>query len=307
MRIDGLDVSLLMKVEPPKAQPPELELDVKLDVNMDVKPVTTGSPAYRVSLSQKSETLSVLSAQTAPEKSSGFFSGGVEMIETDFSRGNAFHLKEGSLENEIYTKTKGKVKSAVSFSYLVGTGIQASISMPGATVEYRAIMRETARLHLEHASESMEEEEAQDFMDIVNEFYNEDVLREMGFRIGEDGVPVPGFQSESSEEATFNEFAKRFGEEGFLDRLKNGETKEGEFLSFIAKLQQNRKAWTEIIREDFDKRSEAIGKQVERMQEMFDAISSFDPDFLDNMSGVFAGFGNSDDFASYHDAISELY
>ena len=78
---------------------------------------------------------------------------------------------------------EGKVVNASLYAAELASAIRSSVSMPDKSAEERAAYREIALKQAEYIAEKYldNEQEATSFMNEINKYYKNDVLREKGY------------------------------------------------------------------------------------------------------------------------------
>ncbi|MDR1116732.1 MAG: hypothetical protein LBL09_00615 [Oscillospiraceae bacterium] len=297
MKIEGLSKSTYLKTEAAQSE------RSRVKPQQEAATPKKYNSAYEVAISGRQ------SSAVSTEMSKHFDKFGSDYARFERRQDSDFedmteHEEDNTLVNEIYKRMGGKIPQSVSYSYHIAGGIEASITMPGATVEFRSTIRESAVKQLEYASSRfLSQGEADGLLNAVGKFYDEDILRELGIEFYGSVSEKAGGAGDGIE---FDEFAKRFGGEGFYERMTQGSLNEGEYLNFISKLSQNRQKWAETLQQESRSRSEAISRELERIKEIFDKLSAYEPDFLDNIKNFFKGRGG-ETFAQWNEIAAEYY
>lgn len=105
-------------------------------------------------------------------------------LENEFQiLGVSYVFKPGSLEQFISEKLEGKAENASLLASEIAENIRGTVSNPNATIDERAVNRKTAlRLAEEIARNYFDNvDESKDFLSVINEYAENDVLREKGY------------------------------------------------------------------------------------------------------------------------------
>ena len=160
---------------------------------------------------------------------------------------------EGSLEHFIQGALDGKVRNSSLVASELGQMIRSAAYNNGATVEERAVLRETGMKHAEYIAQNLFDDpnEAKAFLSGVKGFYNNDVLREQGYTVLE-GAGSPhifkSYISPHNGEININEFAKKHGVSDITSIISDPV----KWTEFTAALNKNRDKWSEEIIKAFE-------------------------------------------------------
>ena len=183
---------------------------------------------------------------------------------------------EASLEYFVSNALEGKARNASMVAGELGQMIRSAAYNNGATVEERAIKRETGLRHAEYIAQNYFEDpdEAKAFMDGVMRFYENDVMRDKGY-IVLDGSNIAPFRHYSTPGApsgyvNITAIARHFGasEEVLKDPLKT--------FDFFAEIFKNQiitspetevTVWQGDIAKAFDENSDRVADIISLIRE----------------------------------------
>lgn len=108
-------------------------------------------------------------------------------------------FNDGTLEKFIAERLDGKAKNASLVASELGKMLRGTILNPDASIEERAVSRETALKHATYIAENYFDnpDDASAFMENIKRFANNDVLREKGYVVIDNSglPPLPSYQS----------------------------------------------------------------------------------------------------------------
>ena len=108
-------------------------------------------------------------------------------------------FNDGTLEKFIAERLDGKAKNASLVASELGKMLRGTILNPDASIEERAVSRETALKHATYIAENYFDnpDDASAFMENIERFANNDVLREKGYVVIDNSglPPLPSYQS----------------------------------------------------------------------------------------------------------------
>lgn len=168
-------------------------------------------------------------------------------------------FNEGTLEKFISDGLEGKVKNASLVADELGKMIRGTIHNPDATVEERATVRETALKHAEYLAQNYFDnpDEAKAFLDGINRFAENDVMREKGYIVldNSDMAPFKSYQSSVKDGGiSWNTYAKQHGLSSVKDIFADQKT----LSSFYSALQKNNQKWSEDTVKSFDEYEQKV-------------------------------------------------
>ena len=148
-----------------------------------------------------------------------------------------------------------------------------------------------------HIEKWQNEEEATAFMNEINKYYENDLLREKGY-IVIDNSDLEPFKSYSSPlrkdgDVSFYTLAKRYMDEEYFERWINGEGTPKESAKFLMQLENNREKYNKEIIEQFELNEQQIVAIVADVKSMFESfiweeglvtgITGEKPDYFDEV------------------------
>lgn len=169
-------------------------------------------------------------------------------------------FNDGTLEKHISDSLEGKVKNASLVADELGKMIRGTISNPDASVEERAANRETALKHASYIAENYfdDPDEAKAFLDGINKFAENDIMREKGYIVldNSDFAPFKSYESpvNSYGGVSWETYAKKAGfssaSEVFADK--------GTLNKFYTSLHDNSKVWDEELTKSFEENENKV-------------------------------------------------
>jgi len=183
---------------------------------------------------------------------------------------------ETTLEYFISNALEGKARNASMVAGELGQMIRSAANNNGATVEERAIKRETGLRHAEYIAQNYFDDpnEAKAFMDGIKRFYENDVMRDKGY-IVLDGSGIAPFRHNSTPGApngyvNISAIARHFGasEDVLKDPMKTFE--------FFAEIYKNQiitapesaaTQWQDKITEAFDENEKKVADIISLIKE----------------------------------------
>ncbi|AEE96805.1 hypothetical protein [Mahella australiensis] len=206
-------------------------------------------------------------------------------LENEFQiLGVSYVFKPGSLEQFISEKLEGKAENPSLLASEIAENIRGTVSNPNATIDERAVNRKTAlRLAEEIARNYFDNvDEAKDFLSVINEYAENDVLREKGYVVFDNSDMKP-FKEYTLPTAPENyicgsAFAEKYGYTNLKEIFDDSAKYEG----FINALQKNGEKWKEDIVRSFDEHEQLVQKIIDesslsQLNEQYiqDIISTF--------------------------------
>ena len=176
--------------------------------------------------------------------------------------GVTYNFNAGTLEHFITDALAGKARNASLVASELGQMIRSAANNNGATVEERAVNRETGLKHAEYIAKNCfdDPDEAKAFLDGIMKFYENDVMRDKGYIVIE-GSDIAPFRSYTMPNApkghmSANAIAKHFGAS---DEVLNDPDK---LLEFVANLHKNQattpQEWKSDIVKSFDENAQRV-------------------------------------------------
>ena len=126
-------------------------------------------------------------------------------------------FNDGTLEKFITEQLDGKAKNASLVASELGKMLRGTILNPEASIEERAVSRETALKHAAYIAETYFDnpDDASAFMENIERFANNDVLREKGYVVIDNSglPPLPSYQSFVKPDSgiSLDAYAKHYG------------------------------------------------------------------------------------------------
>jgi ribosomal protein S17E len=163
-----------------------------------------------------------------------------------------YEFDEGTLEKFITDSLVGKARNASLVAGELSQMIRSAAYNNGATVEERAVMRETGMKNAEYIAHNYFDNpnEAKAFLDGIKRFYEYDILREKGYTVIDNAgiAPFKSYISLPDGNISLNTYAKKFGASDIWEIYNNPQTKK----EFNNALNVNRDKWNEEIIKDFE-------------------------------------------------------
>lgn len=180
-------------------------------------------------------------------------------LENEFNlKGVTYAFPENTLQHTIKEALEGKVLNASIYAAELASAIRSSVSMPDKSAEERAAYREMALKQAEYIAEKHfdNKQEATSFMNEINKYYENDVLREKGYVVIDHSNLKP-FKSYSSpisidNAVSFYTLAQKYMDEDYFERFINGEGTATESAKFLMQLNNNKEKYSKDIIEDFE-------------------------------------------------------
>jgi hypothetical protein len=129
-------------------------------------------------------------------------------------RGVTYQFPDGSLEKSLTDYLEGKAINPSLVAAELSRMLKSTYSNPGATIEERAVTRETAVRNAEYIAQNYfrDHDEAQGFMALVRKAAEKDILREKGYFAFDNSDKIIKAHSLPGSENAFNANAKRVAE-----------------------------------------------------------------------------------------------
>lgn len=200
-------------------------------------------------------------------------------LENEFSLTSfKYEFPENTLHHTITEALEGKVVNASLYAAELASAIRSSVSMPDKSTEERAAYREMALKQAEYIAENYfdNEQEARSFMNEINKYYENDVLREKGYVVidNSDLEPFKNYSSpiSKSNDVSFYTLANRYMDENYFERFVNGEGNPAESGKFLMQLQNNKEKYSKEIIEEFELNEQQVEEQITATKSMFESF-----------------------------------
>jgi len=205
---------------------------------------------------------------------------------------------ENTLHHTIHEAMEGKVKNASLYAAELAGSIRSSISMAHKSIEERAAYREMALKQAEYVAENFfdNEEERAAFMDEINRYYENDLLREKGYVVfdNSDLEPFKRYSSpRDNGKVSYMTFAREYMDEDTFERWITNEATKEEIDKFFRQLVSNQEKWSREIIEEAELHTQRVEKAIANVQEMLESFVWVDgrviatgeeqPDYLDEL------------------------
>src|SRR5690625_3642884 len=205
---------------------------------------------------------------------------------------------ENTLHHTIHEAMEGKVKNASLYAAELAGSIRSSISMAHKNIEERAAYREMALKQAEYVAENFfdNEEERAAFMDEINRYYENDLLREKGYVVfdNSDLEPFKRYSSpRDNGKVSYMTFAREYMDEDTFERWITNEATKEEIDKFFRQLVSNQEKWSREIIEEAELHTQRVEKAIANVQEMLESFVWVDgrviatgeeqPDYLDEL------------------------
>lgn len=200
-------------------------------------------------------------------------------LEDEFSiKGVQYHFPENTLQHTIKEALEGKVENASLYAAELGAAIRSSVSMSDKSSEERALSREMALKQAEYVAEYYfdNNEEAEAFMNEINQYYENDVLREKGYVVFDNSDLEP-FKSYSSpitkeDDVSFYTIAKRYMDEGDLKHFISGEGSIEDSAEFLSQFHNNKEKYRNEIIKEFNLNQQQAKEQIRAAKSMLETF-----------------------------------
>lgn len=199
-------------------------------------------------------------------------------LEDEFSLTVKYNFPENTLHQTIKVALEGKVVNASLYASELASAIRSSVSMPDKSAEERAAYREMALKQAQYIAENYfdNEQEASSFMNEINKYYENDVLREKGYIVIDNGNIKP-FKTYSSpisnkNEVSFYTLAKRYMDKDYFERFINGEGTPEESAKFLMQLNNNREKYTEAILSESEREEQQAVAAINTAKSALEAL-----------------------------------
>lgn len=199
-------------------------------------------------------------------------------LEDEFSLTVKYNFPENTLHQTIKVALEGKVVNASLYASELASAIRSSVSMPDKSAEERAAYREMALKQAQYISDNYfdNEQEASSFMNEINKYYENDVLREKGYIVIDNGNIKP-FKTYSSpisnkNEVSFYTLAKRYMDKDYFERFINGEGTPEESAKFLMQLNNNREKYTEAILSESEREEQQAVAAINNAKSTLEAL-----------------------------------
>lgn len=185
---------------------------------------------------------------------------------------------DNTLHHVIKEALEGKVINASLYAKELASTIRSSVSMPDKSVEERAAYREMGLKQAEYIAEHYfdDELEAASFMNEINKYYENDVLREKGYVVfdNSDLEPLKSYSSRMSndDDISFYTLAKRYMDKDYFERFIKGEGTPKESARFLMEIKNNKEKYREEIIEELELNEQQVEKQITATKSIFDSF-----------------------------------
>ncbi|HLR91509.1 MAG TPA: hypothetical protein VK048_00430, partial [Atopostipes sp.] len=159
---------------------------------------------------------------------------------------------------------------------------------------YREVALKQAKYVAENYFDN--EEERADFLAEVNRYYENDLLREKGYVVFDNGdlEPFKKYSSpRDSSQVSYMTFAREYMDEEAFERWITNEATKEETDKFFRQLVSNQEKWSREIIEEDELNTQGVEKAIVNVQEMLDSFVWVDgrviatgeeqPDYLDEL------------------------
>lgn len=208
------------------------------------------------------------------------------------------NFPENTLHHTIQQALEGKVKNASLYAIELAGAIRTTVSHKDKSAEERAAYREMALKQAEYVAENYfdNEEERAAFMDEINRYYENDLLREKGYVVFDNSDLEP-FKSYSSPrdngKVSYMALAREYMDEDTFERWVNNEATKAETDKFLNQLVNNQGKWSKAIVDMIELNAQQAEKAIAEVQEMFAsfvwedgriiATGEEEPDYLNDL------------------------
>jgi hypothetical protein len=201
---------------------------------------------------------------------------------------------DGTLEALISDELGGKLKNASLVASELGKMIRGTFGNPDATVEERAIDRETALSHVRYLADNYfdDPDKANAFINKVQRFADNDILREKGYVVfdNSDMTPFKSYMSsvKDSDSVSSTAYARLYQDSSVLDKdsgpqqanaffnsLRGGEgvaeiLEAGGFSAFIKAIGNNKAEWDALLSGNFAKNEKYVEDIINNVKSTLD-------------------------------------
>ncbi|SNS65343.1 hypothetical protein SAMN05446037_1015108 [Anaerovirgula multivorans] len=216
----------------------------------------------------------------------------INPLENEFQiLGVKYIFNEGTLEQFLSDKLEGKVQNASLLASEIAGQIRGTINNPNATVEERAINRETAIKLSEYIAQNYFDnaDEANAFLTEINKYAENDVLREKGY-VAFDNSDMEPFKSYTLPTApddyfSASAYAKKYGDTDLKD-IFNDSSKLNDFIKTI---QKNGEKWRAEIVKEFEENAQNVQNIINKFKDSLSHVSlnsNFINDMNDSLNGL---------------------
>ena len=175
-------------------------------------------------------------------------------------------FNDGTLEKFITDSLDGKARNASLVADELGQMIRGAAYNPNSTVEERATNRETALKIAEKISKKYFDnpDEAKAFMDEINRFAENDILREKGYTVLDNSnlAPFRSYTSAIDGNVNWSEYTKKYGKSDLHEIFANPK----ELESFVKAINKNSEKWNAEIVKDFEDNEKKIADIIEKVK-----------------------------------------
>lgn len=199
-------------------------------------------------------------------------------LEDEFSlKGVHYVFPENTLHHTIHKALEGKVVNASLYAAELASAIRSSVSMSDKSAEERAAYREMALKQSQYIAENYfrNEQEAASFMNEINMYYENDILRDKGYVVidNSDLQPFKNYSSSiANDNGSFYTLAKRYMDKDYFERFMNGEGTAAESAKFFMQLENNKEKYLEEIIEEFELIEHQVEELVTVTKSMFESF-----------------------------------
>ena len=194
-------------------------------------------------------------------------SSNIDPFDNEFQiLGVQYTFVSGSLGEFITNNLEGKARNASLVASELSMMIRGTISNPNATVEERAINRETAIKNAEYIAQNYfdDPDEAKAFLDGINRFAENDIWREKGYIVF-DNSDMPPFKSYTMPNApegyiNGNAYAKKLGVSNIMEIFQDPK----KFETFIS---ESSKLKAEVVA-SFNNNEKKVSDIISKVKEL---------------------------------------
>lgn len=153
-----------------------------------------------------------------------------------------------------------------------------SVILSDKSAEERAAYREIALKQAEYIVEKYldNEQEATSFMNEINKYYENDVLREKGYVVidNSDLKPFKNYSSPFSNDndVSFYTLAKKYMDEDYFERFINGEGTATESAKFLMQLKNNIEKYSKEIIDEFEINEQQVEEQITAVKSILESF-----------------------------------
>jgi len=181
--------------------------------------------------------------------------------------GVSYTFNNGTLEKFISDGLEGKAKNASLVASELAQMIRGTVYNPNATVEERAANRETALRNVESIVQEYFDnpDEAKAFLDGINRFAENDILREKGYTVidNSDIAPFRSYTLATDGSVSWSEYAKKYGKSDVREIFANPK----ELEAFVKAISGNSQKWNAEIVKSFEDNEKKVADIISKAKE----------------------------------------